>query len=77
MLSVSNLDLLLYNAMKALCENCQSIAYCIVMLQVIKVKELDVCGSLVLSNPVTYLGYYYYYYYQFCQKTGLYKRTSL
>ena len=53
MLSASNVDLLLYNAMNALCESCRSLAYCIVKLQVIKVKELDVCGSLVLSNPVT------------------------
>ena len=41
--------------MNALCENFMSIAYCIVKLQVIKVKELDVCGSLVLSNLVTYV----------------------
>ena len=25
------------------------------MLQAVKVKGLDVCGSLVLSNPVTYI----------------------
>ena len=40
--------------MKALCENCRAIAYCVVKLLAIKVEELDVCGSLVLSNPVTF-----------------------
>ena len=43
------------------CKNCvkivgqQHILYCLVKLQVVKVKELDVCGSLVLSNPVKYI----------------------
>ena len=41
--------------MNALCENCRAIAYCVVKLLAIKVEELDVCGSLVLSNPVTFV----------------------
>ena len=40
--------------MKALCGNCRVKAYCVVKLLAIKVEELDVCGSLVLSNLVTY-----------------------
>ena len=40
--------------MKALCENCRVIVYCIVKLLAIEVEEVDVCGSLVLSNPATY-----------------------
>ena len=49
------MDLLLHKAMEVLCENCRAIAYCIVKLLAIKVEELDVCGSLVLSNPVTHI----------------------
>jgi len=36
-----------------LCENSRSIACRDAKLQLIEVKELDVDGSLVLSNPVT------------------------
>ena len=45
---------LLHHAVKELCENCRSIAYLVAKLQLVEVEELDVCGSLVLSNPVTY-----------------------
>ena len=55
MLSLSKVALLLHNAMKSFCENCRSNAYRVVKLQAVKVDELDVCGSLVLSNPVTYV----------------------
>ena len=48
------MDFLLHKAMKALCENCRAIAYCVVKLLAIKVEELDVCENLVLSNPVTF-----------------------
>jgi len=33
----------------------RAISFCMVELQLFKVKELDVCGSLVLSNPVTFV----------------------
>ena len=56
-LSVSDLDLVLHKAMNALCENCRAIAYFSVKLLAIKVEELDLCRSLVLSNPVTYHEY--------------------
>ena len=46
-LSLAHFDLLLHNAMKTYCENCRSIAYCMVKLQAVKLDELDVCGSLV------------------------------
>ena len=53
--STSHLDLYFCNVMEALCKNCMSIAYWKVMLQLVKVKESDVCRSLVLSNSVTYV----------------------
>ena len=49
-LSLSNVALLLHNAMKSFCEKCRSKAYRVVKLQAVKVDEL---GSLVLSYPVT------------------------
>ena len=53
---VSNFDLLFYNAMEGLCEHFRPIACLVVKLQLVKVRKLDVCGSLVLSNSVTYIG---------------------
>ena len=50
---VSNFDMVLYYVMKGLCENFRLIACCVVKLQLVKVRKLDVCGSLVLSNSVT------------------------
>ena len=52
--SASNFDLYFSNVMTLLCENFRSITCWKVMLQLAKVKELDVRGSLVLSNLVTY-----------------------
>jgi len=46
---VSNFFLLFHEHMTKLCENSRSIAWCNIKLQLIKVEELDVCGSLVLS----------------------------
>ena len=40
------------------CWNFGSIEWLVLKLQLVKVKKLDVCGSLVLSNPVTYTYYY-------------------
>ena len=40
--------------MKQSCEICRSLAYKEVKLQAVKVNKSDVCGGLVLSNPVTY-----------------------
>ena len=37
-----------------MCKIYRSIALCMVKLQLFEVEELNVCGSLVLSNPVTY-----------------------
>jgi len=39
---------LYHYAVKELWENCSVIANCVVKLQLLKVRELDVCGSLVL-----------------------------
>jgi len=50
MLSVSNFHLLFNEHMTKLCENSRSIATHNIKLQLIEVRELDVCGSLVLSN---------------------------
>ena len=47
MLSLSNFDLLLLNALKELCENCKPTAYSVVKFQAVKFKELYVCESLV------------------------------
>ena len=54
MQSVSNSHLLFYEDMKKLYENSGSVAWCDAKIQLIEVEELDVCGSLVLSNPATY-----------------------
>jgi len=40
--------------MEDLCENCSTITYRAVKLQLVKARELDTCGSLVLSNSVRY-----------------------
>ena len=40
--------------MKINCKISRAIALCMVELQLFDVGELDVCGSLVLSNLVTY-----------------------
>ena len=40
--------------MGTLGENSTLMTYSEVKLQLVKVQKLDVCGSLVLSNPVTY-----------------------
>ena len=40
--------------MEELCENFRLIAYWVVTLQWVKFRKLDVCGSIVLSNSVTY-----------------------
>ena len=53
MLSASNFDLHFFTVMEALCQTFRSIACWNIMLQLVKVKELDVCGSQVLSNSVT------------------------
>ena len=37
-------------------KNLKVIAYSYIELWSFKVTHLDVCGSLVLSNPVTYVG---------------------
>jgi len=39
--------------MKEKCKISKATALCIVELQLFKVEELDVCGNLVWSNPVT------------------------
>ena len=54
MLSISNFYPLFYEHMKILYENARLMALHDVALQPSEVKELDVCGSLVLSNSVTY-----------------------
>ena len=43
-----------YKAIKELCENCRPIT----LSGQITVDALDMCGSLVLSNPVTHIMYY-------------------
>jgi len=53
--SVWNFNMLLNNARGSMCRNPKSIECWIVKLQIVKVRELDVCGSLVLSNSVTYI----------------------
>ena len=53
--SISNFPLLFYEHMIKLCENSMPIAWCDVMLQLIKIEELDVWGSLFTSNLVTYV----------------------
>ena len=57
---VSKFDLLLYNATEELLEKFRSITYWVVKLQLVKVRKLDVCGSLVLSNSVTFILKYLY-----------------
>ena len=52
--SSSNFDLSCCNVTKAVSETFRSIACWQVTLQLVKFKELDVCGSLVLSNSVTF-----------------------
>ena len=42
------------NTMRGFCEIWRSIVYRVVKLQKVKVEELGVCGSLVLSNLLTY-----------------------
>jgi len=51
--SVSNFDLIIHYAMEELCESFRTIAYRVVKLQLVNV---NVCGSLVLSNSVTNIG---------------------
>ena len=41
--------------MKEVCENCRLIAYSVVKLQVVKIEELDVCGSLDSSHNCSVL----------------------
>ena len=53
--SVSNFHLLFYDHMTELRENFRLIARRDAKLQLNEVEKLDVCRSLVLSNPVTYL----------------------
>jgi len=50
MSSVPNVALLFHHAIEELCENFSAIAYCVVKLQLVKVKELDVCVSLVFGH---------------------------
>ena len=52
---ISNFHLLFYEHMT--CENSRSKAWCDVMLQLIEIYGLDMCGSLMLSNLVTYKSY--------------------
>ena len=43
---VSNFDLSFHSIMEELCENVRSIAHLVIKLQLVKIKELDVCESL-------------------------------
>ena len=52
---VSKFDLVLYYAMEELCKTFRPIAFCVVKLQLVKGRILDVRGSLVLSDLVTYI----------------------
>ena len=60
------LNILFLYATTPLCKIFRSIAHSQTKLHCIKVRKLDVCESLVFSNPVTYVHMFMHTYLQYC-----------